>query len=265
LKKYEPIKIYVEKVIRANSKYGIRRIKAELKQRYDVNVGRDTLAKLLPLWGLSLKRTVKKHKPNIIQKILLSLADKTNLLIRATITKPLQALTSDITEIYFNNGKSKCYLCVHKDVFGQMVYGSAVGLTANKVLVIASFKQAMKTIKKLQRKYGGIPKLKHKLLMHQDRGSQYTSYAYVETVLNNNCKLSYSTPRTPTENPGQESFFGRFKEECADELADCQTFEQAQKLIKRKLRYYNRSRIHTSTGYTKPFEYTKRFLKTRGK
>jgi len=71
--KYLGIKILVEKVIEANPAYGIKRIKAELEQAGDLKVGRDTLGKLLKLWGLGLKRKVKAHKPNLIQKILLAL------------------------------------------------------------------------------------------------------------------------------------------------------------------------------------------------
>jgi transposase InsO family protein len=50
-------------------------------------------------------------------------------------------------------------------------------------------------------------------IFHQDQGSQYTSYEYVDAVLKNRHILSYSTPGTLTENPRQESFFGRFKDE----------------------------------------------------
>ena len=57
----------------------------------------------------------------MIKTILIALAERTNLLIRSSITTPLQALTSDISEFKFNNGKSKVFMCVHKDVLGQMI------------------------------------------------------------------------------------------------------------------------------------------------
>ena len=57
-------------------------------------------------------------------------------------------------------------------------------------------------------------------------------------------KLSYSTPGTPTENPGQESFFGRLKDECQDEINEIISFRQLQKFIKSKINYYNNKRIH---------------------
>ena len=68
-------------------------------------------------------------------------------------------------------------------------------------LVIESFKKALASIKKLR---GRLPK---NLLQHQDQGSQYTGYQYVDTVLKSGLTLSYSTPGTPTKNTGQETFF----------------------------------------------------------
>jgi putative transposase len=148
--KHLNIKSFVSEIIDHNSSYGIKRIKAELEEKYHLNVGRDTLGKLLKIWGLDLKRKVRKAKPNMITKILLSLADITNLLIRSKITAPFQALSSDITELKFKGGKA--YLCVHKDVFGQMVYGWSLGLTQETKLVLDSLEMARITIRNLTRK-----------------------------------------------------------------------------------------------------------------
>ena len=253
LAKYAKIKRYVEKIIERNSAYGIRRIKTALFEDCQLTIGRDALAKLLPLWGLSLNRKVRKSQPSLIKKILQKLAGRTNLLIRSHITQPLEAITSDITEFVYQTGK--CYLCIHKDVYGQMVYGFTVSETMTTSLVTGSFNQAIKNIKKLIKQ---IPK---RLLVHQDQGSQYTSYDYVEAVLKQ-ATLSYSTPGTPTENPGQESFFGRFKQEWADEIRELHNFKEVQRFIAQKIKYYNCQRIHTSIGYMTPIKFTKLSLST---
>jgi transposase InsO family protein len=251
--KYEHIKISVEKVIEAHPQYGIRRIKAELEDTHGVNVGRDTLGKLLKIWGLNLKRKVKRSKTNMIKKILIALSGRANLLVRTTINKAFQALTSDITELKFKGGKA--YFCVHKDVFGQMVYGYDLSLNMKKKLVINSLNMAQKTIKKLTGR-----KLKDKPLLHQDQGSQFTSYSYVQKALKWT-RLSYSDPGTPTHNPGQESFFGRFKDDWKEEIAEIQTFEKLEKFVKEKINYYNCERRHTSIGLVSPWNFTKSFLK----
>lgn len=253
-KKHLNIKSLISKIIDHNSSYGIKRIKAELEEEHNIIIGRDTLTKLLKLWGLNLKRKVRQTKPNMITKILLSLADRANLLIRSKITAPLQALSSDMTELKFRGGKA--YLCVHKDVFGQMVYGWSLGLTMETKLVLDSLEMARVTIRNL------IGKIIHKPIQHQDRGSQYTSHAYVQAALNWTT-LSYSNPGTPTHNPGQESFFGRFKDEWKTEIAEIKTFEELEKFVQNKINYYNEERRHTSIGLISPSKFTKSFLKNR--
>lgn len=253
--KYGRLRGKIENIIKENCHYGVKRIKAALWNEYNTHIGRDALGRLLKLWRLELRRKNKKVKRSIIQKILISLADRVNLLIRAVITGPFRAITSDITEIHYNNGKNKAYLAVHKDVFGQMVYGFDLGLTMEAKLVINSLEMAKQSIKKL------IKRVPDKLLCHQDQGSQYTGYEYTDRVLKSNMRLSYSTPGTPTENPGQESFFGRLKEECQNEFNEIETFAELQKFIVKRMRYYNKKRIHTSAKYQPPIKFTKLFIK----
>lgn len=180
-------------------------------------------------------------------------------MIRLRIITPFQAMTSDITEIIYNHGQSKAYLAVHKDVLGQMVYGHEVGETMEAKLVISSFKKAVITIKKL------IKKIPNEFLCYSDQGSQFTSYEYVEEVLRNNIILSYSTPGTPTENPGQESFFGRLKDECKAEFLEMETLDKLKKLISKKISYYNNERLHTSLNLKSPKKYTLNFIKNFSK
>lgn len=250
--KYVKVKELVKKIIDKNSKYGIRRIKADLEQKYQVSIGRDTLAKLLILWGLDLKRKVRKRRPNLIGKILLMLADKTNILIRSTVNAPFQAISSDITELYYSKGK--LFLCVHKDVFGQLIYGNSIGLKPNLDLVTQSLAMAKNKIKKM---IGAIPR---QLIFHQDRGTVYTSYDYVDKILSIG-RISFSAPGTPTDNPGQESFFGRFKDDWADELRLIDDPKKAIRFIQSKIKYYNQERIHTTIGYQSPARFTSLFLK----
>lgn len=252
--KYLTIKSFVTRVIEQHPAYGIKRIKAELEETYQVKVGRDTLGKLLKLWRLSLRRNVIKRHPNLIQKILLSLADRTNLLIRTTPSAPFQAITSDITEVIYRGGKA--YLCVHKDAYGQMVYGWSLGLTMDTGLVLKSLTMARNVMKSL------VGKLVTKPLFHQDRGTQYTSHPYVQAILAQGI-ISYSDPGTPTHNPGQESFFGRFKDEWKTEIAEIETFENLESFVKAKINYYNDERRHTSIGLIAPRNFTKSFLEIR--
>jgi len=255
-KKYEHVKKYVVKIIEKRPTYGIRRIKAELEQNFDIFIGRDTLAKLLVLWGLSLPRKVKRKKKSMIEKILLKLRSKANLLAQTNITEPFQAITTDITRLEYKNGH--CYFCVYKDVLGQMVYGWSVSNSMDTTFVLKAYAQAVRNIKRM---VGYLPK---NLIVHQDQGTQYTSYVYLEEILRN-FRISFSKKGTPTDNPGQESFFGRFKEELRYDILEQNSVHEVQRLLKRKIKDYNEKRIHTSIGYKTPKNYTVSILKNKKK
>ncbi len=120
---------------------------------------------------------------------------------------------------------------------------------------MSSLKKAIARIKGL---IGYIPE---ELLCHSDQGSQYTSYKYIDMVLKNKIVLSYSTPGTPTENAGQESFFGRFKDENKHEFLEMESFLEIKKLISKRINYYNDKRLHTSIKLKSPKKFTLNFIK----
>jgi len=256
--KYAHLKISIEEIIEKNSKYGIRRIKAALLEEYSINIGKDLLGKLLNLWGLNIRRRIRRNKPSAIQKMLKDLGESTNLIKDKRVTNLFEVVTSDITEIKYAGGKAKAYLSVHKDLHGQLVYGHKLDLDMKKELVLSSYQKAVNKVEEISQK--DIKELK--IIWHQDQGSQYTSYEYVDTILRSG-KISYSKVGTPTENGGQESFFGRFKEENAEEFIECKTYEELENLVNEKIEYYNTRRIHTSIGYVAPIKYTKSLLKKR--
>jgi len=253
--KFQHLRAKIRKIIKDNSSYGVKRIQKALSDDFKIEIGRDALARLLKLWSLGLSRKIRTSKKSVVKKILEELVDRVNLLIRTKLTGPFQAISSDITVIVYNHGKDKAYLAVHKDVSGQEIYGWALGLTMEAKLVKDSFKQALGTIKKL------LGKIPQDLLNHSDQGSQYTSYEYINVVLKAGLILSYSTPGTPTENAGQESFFGRFKDENKDLFLEIETFEQLKKLIRKRISYYNNKRLHTSLKLQSPKKFTRNFIK----
>lgn len=230
------------------------RIKKELYRRYKISIDKETLGKLLNYWGLELKRKKIKYKPSFIQKILDILADRANLLRNTIISEPLQAISGDISEILFKGGKA--YISIHKDIYAQVVYGWSIAMNMEKELVIDSLKKAVRSIQRIFK----IKQIPESLIWHQDQGSQYTSYEYINDVMK--CgKLSYSRKATPTDNPGQESFFGRLKDEYRDELYECNSLEELTNKTKDIIKLYNYQRLHTSIGYVPPMEFLKIALK----
>jgi transposase len=162
--KYQHLKTKISKIIKDNSFYGIKRIKQVLEDDYSIKIGRDALARLLVLWGLSIRRKIKKRKRSVIDEILRFLADRANILAQVKIKTPFKVISSDITEIIYNHGKNKAYLAVHKDVFGQLIYGYYLSLNMETKIVINSLKMSLKTIRKL------LGKHQKEIIVHQDRG-----------------------------------------------------------------------------------------------
>ena len=66
--KYAHLKKKVEKIIRENSAYGIKRIKQAIFDKYQIIVGRDSLGKLLIVWGFPLKERLEKTKEALFRK-----------------------------------------------------------------------------------------------------------------------------------------------------------------------------------------------------
>ena len=139
-----------------------------------------------------------------------------------------------------------------------MVYGWELDKRMKTELVLKSFEKAKKNIKKLTKK----KKILNNLICHSDQGSQYTSHEYTNAVLKSNITLSYSSPGTPTENPGQESFFGRFKDECQKEINEINDYKKLKKFIQKRMNYYNNKRLHTSLNNQAPKKFTKLFIKS---
>jgi hypothetical protein len=78
----------------------------------------------------------------------------------------------------------------------------------------------------------------------------------VEKVLKKG-RISSSAKATPTDNAGQKSFFGRFKEKNTDEIMEIKDSKKLKKFINKKIRYYNNERTHTNADYTTPKLFTK--------
>jgi len=255
--KYAHLRPMIEAIIEENPSYGYPRIKVALEKRYGIVVNHKVLLKLLRLWGLTLKRKVRKKKRSWVYGILDFLEKRANLLWKLLrenrVKRCFQVIVSDVTELYYS-GK-KAYLSVHMDYVGKMIYGWNLSKSPNKDLVIGSLKMAVRRLKRF-----GIHVFK-RIIIHQDRGSVYTSSDYVAEALSRGFYLSYSRTGEPGDNAVNEAFFSRFKEEWRDVLEEAKDFEGLCRLVKKAISYYNRGRYHSSIGYETPQSFTKQQIK----
>jgi putative transposase len=257
-KKYEALKEIIKAIITKHPAYGYRRIQKALFDEYGKTVNHKLLKKLLKLWGLSLKRKIRKQKYSVIKRMLDFLEERANL-VRRLIQKGVsivcfQVLLADVTEIKYQQGKA--YLSVHMDYAGKMILGWELGKNATSDIVISSFEKAEKTLLKMGIDIGMC-------IMHQDKGSVNTGYDYVRCVQKRKCTLSYSRTGKPGDNAVNEAFFSRLKDEWGNILNDAKDFDELNRLLKRAIEYYNNERYHSSLGNESPVSYTKRFLENK--
>lgn len=96
------------------------------------------------------------------------------------------------------------------------------------------------------------------LIMHSDRGSQFTSTAYMAATCGFN--LSYSKKAYyPWDNACIESFHALIKRECLNHV-DIHSFEEARRLVFDYIEtFYNTVRSHSHCDYLLPVEFEKKY------
>ena len=90
---------------------------------------------------------------------------------------------------------------------------------------------------------------------HSDRGVQYASQAYVQSLADAGITISMSRPGHPYDNAYCESFIKTLKAEQIDGSAfrRLEDFAPVVPLVIGK--YYNEQRLHSALGYRTPAEF----------
>ena len=242
--KYEELRAEVIDVITKHPAFGYRRIGKALRARGRV-VNHKTLRRLLRQWGLAMIRRTKKSTPSGIVRLLGELGGLANLA-PGMQSELFGLIRSDFTEICYRHGK--VYLAAVLDDCSRKALGWQVNGSADKQLVLGAAQKALALLKS-----AGADASKS--VFHQDQGSVYTSYAYVDGLLKAGARLSYSRVGKPEDNAKIESFFGRLKEEWADVFAQAESESEVIELINQAMSYYNRDRLHSALDYVAPDQY----------
>lgn len=117
-----------------------------------------------------------------------------------TALEPESKWVTDITEIATQEGK--LYLCVVLDLFNKLVIGWSMHHRQDRYMVIRAVEMAV-----WQRQE------KHDVILHSDRGTQYTSGDYQRMLKSNRLISSMSAVGHCGDNAACEGFFGVLKRE----------------------------------------------------
>lgn len=166
------------------------------------------------------------------------------------ITYPFQVLSSDIS--YIRTGEGFDYLCQVRDILTNTVLASCQSETMKAALV-------SQTIKMAQKRW----QLPAGIILHSDRGSQYTAKDVMEQVTGYGWQQSFSRVGKPGDNSWSESFFAILKKEIIH-WHFYPTREQARQAIFEYIEvFYNRQRAQKRLGYLSPIQYLKQWQQSQ--
>lgn len=187
--------------------------------------------------------TVKKFKPQGGSGTIEEKAGPNILEQNFSVEKINEKIVGDITYIHTKKD-GWCYLSSFMDLYNNEIVGWSFSKNMTTELVLESLKMAC--IKRRDIK-GAI--------VHTDRGSQYTSKAFKETVKAGEMRLSYSRKGNPYDNACIESFHSVLKKELIHHKI-YETFDDAMSdIIEYIENWYNNRRIQKKLDWKSPREY----------
>ncbi|MGY1411269.1 IS3 family transposase, partial [Luteimonas sp. A611] len=159
---------------------------------------------------------------------------------------PNRVWVGDITHIPTREGW--LYLAAVLDVCSRRVVGWAMASQQTRDLAERALAMAL-----VQRRPGP------NVVLHHDRGSQYTSASYRAKAEAANIMLSMSRPGMPYDNAMAESFFSTLKLELVPDKAFASREAARLAVFDYIETFYNRTRMHSALDYQSPAQYEERF------
>ena len=249
--KYGHLLPVLEAIARDHPEYGRPRITVELKETYGYNVNHKVVQRLLQVWELRLLRSTRPPKPSRIRQAILSADGRANLVAQMEQMGLFEVAHTDFTGLLYADGTRKAYVLPIVGHVCKMVYGWAVGESANTALALEAWERAKVTFREHDIPYAGM-------IIHHDQDAVFTSYDWTgQLLLKDNVRLSYALGGAK-DNPEMESFHSRFKGENLSLFLDAQSLVELTEVVGERMRYYNTERRHSTIGYQSPLTYIKR-------
>lgn len=217
-----------------NPDYGPYRIYLEVKLFHGYAGSHYLIRKLCKEHHLILKK--KFHAKGITKADPAAQASENLIKQDFRASEPNQKWLGDITEIPTADGK--LYLAAILDCFDGSIVGFKMDDNMKAELCADAFLSAVK-------KHQAIG-----MIFHSDRGTQYTSKLYRETLARYGAKQSMSNTGKCFDNARMESFFATLKKEKIYKYkTEAMSMNAVKTMVFRFIEiYYNRKRIYTTNG-----------------
>ena len=232
-------------------RYGQCRLRAQLRREGHA-VGRQRLRGWLIASGLRAlcTRTVSRS-PRITQADPQAIAAANKLATWPAATAPNHIWVGDITYLALVPATGQwAYLACWRDASSRRVVGWHVSESLHMDLILNAFNRAV-----------AVCQPPPGLLVHADRGSQYTSDAFTQFLDRTQAIASLSRPGNPYDNALAESGWSTLKTELLPRGACCADLEEARFELAEYLDHYdNTQRLHSALGYCTPLEIELHYL-----
>lgn len=224
---------------REQSRLGTRKIYRTIKPELNnmqIKIGRDKFFTLMRDNGMLIKRRKNFHKTTNSNH---RFRKHPNLIKGKVFSKPEQVWVSDIT--YIKSSEGHFYLSLVTDLYSKKIMGFNLSDNMKTENALAALKMAIGN-----RVFNG-----RELIHHSDRGFQYCSDDYTNTLIKNNIQISMTQSYDPYENAVAERVNGILKDEYG--IGDGFINQaQAHREIKRAIDLYNCKRPHLTCEYLTP-------------
>jgi putative transposase len=216
-------------------RYGSPRIQ-HLLRLAGWRVSRRRVARLMREAGLCAK-AVRGYRPKA--RLRHQYARHPNRLWTTTVTRPNQVWVGDLT--YLRVDRSWRYFAVVMDQYSRRVLAWTLSRRRTARVTCAVLTRATRT------------RGTHGLIFHSDRGSEYMGAPFCAHLARLGFLQSASV-RGPGDNPHMESFFHSLKAELTRGVI-FPTDHALRSALRRYIRYYNTTRLHSALGYVSPIAF----------
>lgn len=245
--KKEILRVFVNN----RSVYGVRRLHAQLK-REGISIGRDRVSRLMRELSISGVSRDKKLNPQVTSSSKDAKYPEDRVNRKFYANAPNKLWVSDIT--YVRTLLGFCYVALITDVFSNTIVGFMVSTKCDKKLVLDALFMA------IARRGPGV-----QLVHHSDRGSQYFSLRYMETLEEN--LIIQSTGRTGNsyDNATSESINSRFKAELIYNKKGVVKWTSYLVVATETSKYvywWNNERLQERLGFLTPKEFEENYYKS---
>jgi putative transposase len=212
----------------------------------DTPIGRDRFCRIIDEHCLKIRRKIRRPRttdsthglptyPNLIKDYIPTAID--------------QLWVSDITYITIMDDNFHyhfCYLSMILDTYSEEIVGWSVGPSLDTEYSVRALKMALNRIEGKE----------VNLIHHSDRGCQYASREYINTLISHGIKISMTESGDPKDNAQAERINNTMK----NELLKGKVFKNIDDVIAAvalAVDFYNNRRPHMSIGMKTPAEAAK--------